>query len=110
MPDTLGKRKRRSAVGDAEYEQAESIKTGDAERLQALLKQHFEDQFEPLQGTNPLQAVPLEGEDDLTDTDSESDWEGLSEDARPQPELVYHATAKTPRPDMSKAELKTFMV
>ena len=80
--------------------------------LQALFRQHFESRFKPLNGL-PFPRLKRQNADEESSEDqSESDWEGLSDkgDGK-QIEIVEHTTfTGVGRVEVPREELKTFMV
>lgn len=106
----LGKRKR-SAPNTAMILPEDSIPSSQ-ENLQEVLRRHFEAQYQPLPDQQPL--VPSTP---TTSAESEpeaniSDWDGLSTDEEEvHIEVVEHmALSKAERAELSKEELKSFMV
>ena len=81
----------------------------DPSNLQALLRQHFESTFEPLE---PLAHAPLTQNSytKASDNELESDWEGFSECGEEHAETVHYSTSAPSTVDVSKDEFKTFMV
>ena len=113
MTVVIGKRKRREQVKDKRYSQeAEARSTYDS-RLQALLRQNFEDRFEPLESCGPVssQNTFLSSDDPAFEIDP-TEWSGFSDEDREKTDAVvvdYQNTGKT-RMDFSKEDLKVFMV
>lgn len=81
------------------------------EDLQDIFKRHFEAQFQPLPDGQPLVVSNEPTESDL-DQDEISDWDGISTDeSRARVEVVeYTLPNKAERAELSKEELKGFMV
>ncbi|KAK1751713.1 hypothetical protein QBC47DRAFT_390816 [Echria macrotheca] len=112
---TLGKRKR-AAAKSAESE------TSDQDRVQALLQQHFEARFKPID-IAPIQRAsePEEDDDDEeddnytlsdpSDAESDSEWGGISDggDEAPKVEVVDHTAKNDKTYTMSKKELKEYL-
>ena len=109
MGPALGKRKRRDQIIDVINDQKTTADDNSA-RLQALCQQHFESTFEPLPGSFARPALVHHVDSKPSDEDLESDWDGFSEHGEEQAETVHHATFAASKVDVSKNELKTFMV
>ena len=110
MPVALGKRKRRAEIADDGSDQKSSLNNGESQDLQALFRKHFEAQFEPLLETRPTPVPVAENEEGNVIDESGSYWEGLSEEEEANAPLVQYTTSRTARPEMSREELKAFMV
>ena len=114
MTIVLGKRKRRDQICDSHSSKVADGEQSERAELQALFRQHFEARFEPLK-----EHTRLHSEDKQQDTLSlsseeevESNWEGLSnEDEDDHVQVVEHnAFIGAKKSDVSREELKTFMV
>lgn len=111
MTRLLGKRERRDQFLNPGSE-AKSRFDGDAnQHLHDLLQQHFESKFKPLKGSNQKvhkqQRVIASSPKD--ETESGSDWTGIPEEEE-SPQVVHYHMSQSSRVDVSKEELKTFMV
>lgn len=114
MPSTLGKRKRRDQTDGHEGDSGLATSTN-TNHLQALFRQHFESNFEPLEGLAPQPKQFEDNQKARSFSLSESDWDGLSEDEEAEEdgrfaEVVHYSTRPSSRADVPKEELKTFMV
>lgn len=111
MAAVLGKRKRRDRLESPPHE-IEDDPTYNI-RLQRLLQQNFETRFEPLESLYqaPTQSTFLEEDDERTD-DDECDWTGFSEASQEggDPVVVHHQKREKTRADISKGDIKLFMV
>lgn len=106
----LGKRKRRSEVTEDEATPASAADEEASTKLQALLRKHFEAKFEPLPESRPLPVDDVGVVGDFSDESNVSEWEGLSDEGESHAEVVEHTTSIALRDEMSKEELKLFMV
>ena len=109
MAPTLGKRKRRDQFTDLESSR-ESIVDEESANLHALFQQHFESTFEPLPGffARPLSVPNLHTK--TSDDERETEWDGFSDHGEEDAETVHHATSVPATADISKDEVRTFMV
>lgn len=110
MTPPLGKRKRRDQITDIETNH-ESTAEDNSANLQALFRQHFESNFEPLPGSfaqSPLVHNNIDPKP--SDEEIESDWDGFSEHGEEHKEIVLYATSAPSKADVSKDEFQTFMV
>jgi len=112
MAPVLGKRKRRDQTDDLGENSGLTTDKVKPDRLQALFRQHFESSFEPLEGLASPSDHIKDNETAKGLVGSESDWDGLSEDDEEgkSPVAVQCSTRQSSRADVSKEELKTFMV
>ena len=106
----LGKRKR-SAPSTAMVAPEDSA-SGSQEDLQEVFRRHFEAQFKPLPDQKPQMGPSKTTETDLGPDEDVSDWDGISTDEEELSiEVVEYATPiKAEKPELSKEELKGFMV
>ena len=109
MAPALGKRKPRYQFADVDLIHEPTADANHA-NLQALFQQHFESTFEPLPGS--LARPPLVDSVDTrpSDEEFESDWDGFSDHSEEYAETVHCATSAPSKADITKDELKTFMV
>ncbi|KAL8657150.1 MAG: hypothetical protein Q9226_002209 [Calogaya cf. arnoldii] len=112
MTVIIGKRKRREHVTDKRYSQEAEEQSNHDSRLQALLRQNFEERFEPLESCGPvsIQNKFLSSDDPAFGIDP-TEWSGFSDEDREKTDAVvvdYQNTGKT-RVDFSKEDLKVFM-
>ena len=109
MAVVLGKRKRRADLGASKHEVRGSQAN---ERLQALLRRHFETSYEPLNLALPAPPEAEAASDAMEDENSEDGWEGLSDKEESEViEVVHHDYASGVREEDSlKQEWKAFMV
>ncbi|KAL8710987.1 MAG: hypothetical protein Q9220_004586 [cf. Caloplaca sp. 1 TL-2023] len=110
---SVAKRRRHDEAPDSEkLQSATSTLTENAE-WQDLLRQHFEDKFEPLQVAKPVPArEAFEDHDiDYADEGCDTDWTGLSEgeDSGRAATVVDHQRPAKTIPDISKQDAKMFM-
>ncbi|KAA6412284.1 MAG: hypothetical protein FRX48_04436 [Lasallia pustulata] len=79
--------------------------------LQALFRQHFESRFKPLKGLPSSRLKCPEADEETPENQSESDWEGLSDEEYGKPvEVVEHKISTgVKRAEVPREELKTFM-
>lgn len=111
MTVILGKRKRRAHIEGSNQIQPSEQAVDHKHQLLQSMRQHFETRFEPLEPSDVVleQEPPIEehGVSNVSDTD----WTGFSEDKEDDNALVvdYQGVEKT-RPDVSREELKLFMV
>ena len=107
MGPLLGKRKRRE---EPEKDKVAVIEDGDVNGLNALLRQHFEAKFEPLEGVSPSLAKVEDAEDSTPDSQFDSDWDGCSEEYDEPIEVVHHSTLPLSKAEIPTEELVSFMV
>lgn len=109
MAPTLGKRKRRDQFTDPESSREYTVEA-DSANLQALFQQHFESTFEPLPGSfaRPLSVPNLHTK--TSDDERETEWDGFSDHDEEDAETVHYATSLPSTADVSKNEIRTFMV
>jgi hypothetical protein len=110
MAPTLGKRKRRDELADKDDDPGESAKDQSTNELQNLLRQHFEAAFEPLEESQTKTQTADITQADTSDSEAELDWSGFSEDEKDGVEIIHHSSSRTSKADVSREELKTFMV
>ena len=110
MTPTLGKRKRRDRLLESATVE-NKLQNEEAEiEIQALLRQHFEDRFEPLDA-RPSTIHASDNRDEIASVQSDSDWDGLSEEESESPRTIIHKSELgTSKVAVSRDELKTFMV
>lgn len=91
---------------------AETSSSGSQEDLQEIFKRHFEAQFQPLPDEQPLVESRKSTEANLNLDEDDSDWNGISTDGEEVSiEVVEYATpTKAEKAELSKEELKGFMV
>ncbi|PGH23429.1 hypothetical protein AJ80_02539 [Polytolypa hystricis UAMH7299] len=109
----LGKRKRDSTVAQREKRKEESDTIASANsRAQELLRKYFESKFQPLEPlSQPASAAQEASDTSSTDSDGETDWDGISEGSEGEqaPEVVDHSGSK-PSDDLAdKQAHKQFM-
>ncbi|RDL39313.1 Uncharacterized protein BP5553_03653 [Venustampulla echinocandica] len=112
MTATLGKRKRSAAVvSKSEEDQRSSSPGSDSSLLDAqeIFRRHFESQFKPLPVVQKAPAAIEDGPDNLSDANSESEWDGISEAGEGAVEVIEHSDAQSHMAAMPKEELKAFM-
>ena len=80
--------------------------------VQALFRQHFESRFRPLKGLPSSRLKCPEADEETPESQSESDWEGVSDEGYGKPvEVVEHSISTgVKRAEVPREELKTFMV
>lgn len=113
MTPILGKRKRRDQVLSADSDADPRIDTEASQHLQALLQQHFEAKFKPLEGSNEVELVRKQQDVRAQSPNygTESDWTGILEGEVQEPAQVVHLhLSQSSRVDVPKEELKMFMV
>lgn len=113
MAPALGKRKRRDRIADAVDDVGGSSydNTTMEDKLQVILKQHFEVNFEPIEGLVPPKIIPGAIKESRSDPETESDWDGLSdEDDDNVTEVVHYSTPRSAKIDGPQEDLRTFMV
>lgn len=104
----LGKRKRRRQILATESEQRLNLVGKEPSKLQALFRQHFETSFEPLDKfcLSSSKQDAIEVQPDVT----ESEWEGISDEEQVKTQIVEFRGTEMSKTDISRDELKTFMV
>lgn len=105
----LGKRKRRDEVLDLDLDPQSAMKSEATDRLQALFRQHFETNFEPLNNLSPQLGDIEHVEAPTSDSESDSDWDGCSEGERNSVEVVHHSILPSSKAEVPKSELTAFM-
>ena len=111
MASSKGKRKRRVDLDNEDSLKLALSAEPPSNRLQELLKLHFETQFEPLPALEDA-LVPPEVPEEPADSDdaSDADWEGLSDEEFDAIEVVHSALQSKCDASLNAHELKTFMV
>jgi hypothetical protein len=106
----LGKRKR--GAPNIVMPSPGNSSSASQEDLQDIFKRHFEAQFQPLPDQQHLVVSNELTESDLDQDEQISDWDGISTDeSRASVEVVeYTLPNKAERAELSKEELKGFMV
>lgn len=103
----LGKRKRRGQILATESDEGLNSDEKEPSELQALLRQHFEASFEPLDKCClSLSKQEAKIQPDVT----ESEWEGISDEEQIKTQVIELHGPEMSRTNISKDELKTFMV
>ncbi len=111
MTPILGKRKRRERVLSSDPDVGSGVDQVASQHLQALLQQHFEARFEPLEGSQHKIHKRQDIRAQSLEDDTESDWTGLSEAEADAPaQVVHYQMSQSSRVDVPKEELKMFMV
>lgn len=111
MTAILGKRKRREHIETSDTDPGPKESVDNSHHLQQLLKQHFEARFEPLEADDRILEKAGASDEDIKSDASEGDWTGLSEDDGQVDALVVdYKNFEETRVDVSKEELKLFMV
>lgn len=75
-----------------------------------LFRQHFEAQFKPLDGHRPPQSKHELKESQVSTIDSDSDWEGLSDEEKVETHIIQSNKANHQKLEVSNDEFKSFMV
>ncbi|KAL9034776.1 MAG: hypothetical protein Q9180_005221, partial [Flavoplaca navasiana] len=112
MTTVPGKRKRRVHITEPDYSQDAGEQAADVDRLQALLRQHFEQKFESLESSLPASSQDHFLNDSLGAADDDStDWNGISDEDGEEAEalVVDHQSTGKNRIDFSREDLKRFM-
>ena len=112
MTTVTGKRKRRVHIAEPGYSQDAGEQAADVDRLQALLRQHFEQKFESLESSLPASSQDHFLNGSLGADDDSTDWNGISDEDGEEAEALvvdYQNTGKN-RFDSSREDLKRFMV
>ena len=107
MAPLLGKRKRRE---ETEKDRIAVIQDEDVNDWNALLRQHFEAKFEPLEGVSPSLGKVKHNEDSTSESPFDSDWDGCSEEDDGPIEVVHHSIPPRSKAEIPKEELVSFMV
>ncbi|KAI4177745.1 MAG: hypothetical protein LQ343_000209 [Gyalolechia ehrenbergii] len=110
MTVVLGKRKRREVVAYLEPCEHPKEDSCDDDRLQNLLRQHFETRFEPLENSSRrnTEEVTLVKEPDADVHDT--DWSGFSEEEEEKNAFVVnYENHKKLRANVSREDSKQFM-
>lgn len=110
MALTLGKRKRRDHLAEADALAGQSPDDEATAKLQALFRQHFEGTFEPLEAAKTLQTNAITVGNEASSDSVESDWDGLSQEDSEATQIIHHSKPGASRADVPRDELKTFMV
>ena len=107
----VGKRKRRADYAESNVEIGSHDKNG-SERLQTLLRKHFEATYEPLDTAPSTPHQDNEKSSSGTDADEgDAGWSGISEDETANTVEVVDYTAASVTDDLaSKEERKLFLV
>lgn len=109
MATTLGKRKRRPAEAvknDVEV-RPDPTESSDLD-AQEIFRRHFEAKFKPLPTVKKVAKVVEEAPE--SDSEDESEWDGISEEEGESVEVIEHTDAQVRMAAMSKQQLKAFMV
>lgn len=103
----LGKRKHRGETLPTEPDKRLKLDV-QASRVQALFRQHFEATFEPLEKfcLSSSNQAAIEVQPDIT----ESEWEGISDEDQVKTQIIEFHGSEISKTNISKDELKTFMV
>lgn len=116
MTVVIGKRKRREYLTDSKLCQEVEARSSHDSRLKALLRQSFENKFEPLETCSPMSGQDSFLNDDPGPDHDPNEWTGFSDgdedEDKEVPEAIvfHHQNNRTARGDISKQELKSFMV
>lgn len=110
MAPNLGKRKRRAQVAEADVINVQPRNDEVATVLQARLRQHFEEAFEPLEVDQPPPANLSIGEGEMSSDNDDDDWDGLSENDEEATQIIHQSKLGSLKVDVPQEELKTFMV
>ncbi|KAL6713111.1 pre-rRNA processing and 40S ribosomal subunit assembly [Lecanora helva] len=110
MTPILGRRRRRADLAGDDIDSAGQ--DDDQERLHTLLQQHFEYTFEPLERVIDGNEIieKLETPDAAAQSESDSDWDGCSEDDERAVKVVHHSADLSSKSEVSRRDLKNFMV
>lgn len=104
----LGRRKHRGQILATESDKRLKLDGKEPSKVQALFRQHFEATFEPLEkfclSSSHQEAIEIQP--DLT----ESEWEGISDEEQVKTQIIEFHGSEMSKTDISKDELKTFMV
>ena len=106
----LGKRKRRTDIDGKDNATCISSDNKASGDLQALFRQHFEAHFEPLDIVHTPQSKHELKESHVRTNDSESDWEGLSDEEKVEVHFIQSSKANSQNFETSNDEFKSFMV
>lgn len=106
----LGKRKRRTDIDRKDNAICILSDNEASDNLQALFRQHFEAQFKPLDIAHTPQSKHELEESQVRTNDSESDWEGLSDEEKVEIHFIQSSKANRQKYEMSNDEFKSFMV
>lgn len=106
----LGKRKRREELIDEDVTPGQLLDKNTASEMHNVLRRHFEAAFEPLADHYTLPAAATSIDADSSEAESGSDWDGISEGQSDSAEVIDHAKSSLSKAEVSKEELKTFMV
>ncbi|CAO1603914.1 pre-rRNA processing and 40S ribosomal subunit assembly [Xanthoria calcicola] len=115
MTVVIGKRKRREYLTDSKLCQEVEARSSHDSRLKALLRQSFENKFEPLETCSPMSGQDSFLNDDPGPDHDPNEWTGFSDgdedEDKEVPEAIvfHHQNNRTARGDISKQELKSFM-
>lgn len=104
----LSKRKHRGQILRTESDKRLKLNVKEPSKVQALFRQHFEATFEPLEKfclPSSNQAA-IEVQPDIT----ESEWEGISDEDQVKTKIIEFHGSEMSKTNISKDELKTFMV
>jgi hypothetical protein len=106
----LGKRKRRKELSDPDSPEGLELGNDHPDDVQARFREHFEAQFAPLDAPSPpgKQLEPVDSE--CSDDESESDWEGISDDEAMPANIVEYQSVELRKNEMPRVEFKSFMV
>jgi len=112
MSTTLGKRKRAAAPAMKASVAKMQASEDNVTDLQNIFRRAFEAKFNPLpvEGKKTTQEEDI-GSDEDDEVDEDDDWDGLSEDEEedvPKVQVVEVGTITAP--ELSRAEMKAFMV
>ena len=106
----LGKRKRREELIDEDVTPGQLLDKDTAGEMHNVLRRHFEAAFEPLAEHHALPAAATIIDSDSSEVESGSDWDGISEGQSDNAEIIDHAKSGLSKAEISKEEVKTFMV
>lgn len=112
MTVVIGKRKRREHLSEPKHSQEVEKQPDYNSRLQALLRQNFENRFEPLESCDPVSGQDTFLIDDPGSEKDPTEWSGFSDEDEEKADATvvdYQNIGKT-RVDISKVDLKSFMV
>ena len=113
MTMVIAKRKRREYLTDPKVSQGVEARSTQDSRLQTLLRQSFESKFEPLEACSPVSGQDSFLNDDFGSEHDPNEWTGFSEEdeeEEPDAVVVHYQNNRTARADISKQDLKSFMV
>ena len=123
MPETLGKRKRRSDEArvirkrretESATDESDGSESGGPDQAalnaQEIFRRHFEAQFEALPDTRRVVGESGQISEQENEEEEEEAWDGISEEDSNGVLIVEHANTGFSTLDMKREELKAFMV